>query len=255
MDVEDGQLNQDVPDAPHTPRAEPIGNLECPLPMSHDRAIEASHFLSRMEHDYHDPQLFRFNLNAYLSSLRAVTEMLLKETERLGKGPEWKVARQVFSDDTVLAKFTAARNAALHQKAIYDGSQVDAGMFRGRKLKLAFQLHVDHDQKSGEWLKRLQTHAVGLFIDEKHSVVGEQLGVSRTYIIPKLSAEEDALRASRRAFARMTKVVDAAHKIFGMSGGALEDDQMLNSHDISHIMVLLESDVDPTLPDKWGWND
>lgn len=255
MDSGDGQRNEDTADAPHTPRAEPVGDLECPLPMSHDRAIEASHFLNRMEHDYHDPQLFRFNLNAYLSSLRAVTEMLLKETERLGQGPEWKVARQVFKEDTVLANFTAARNAALHQKAIYDGSRVAAGMFRGRKLKMAFELDVDHDQKSVEWLKRLQTHGVGFFVDEAHSAIGEQLGVSRTYIIPKLSAEEDALRASRRAFARMTKVVDAAHNLFGMTGGALEDEQMLNPHDISHIMVLLESDVDPTLLEKWGWND
>lgn len=254
MDDQIGQLNEGVPDAPHTPRAEPVDDMECPLPMSHDRAIEASHFLGRMEHDYHNPQLFRFNLNAYLSSLRAVTEMLIKETERLGKGPEWKEARQVFVGDSVLAKFTVARNSALHQKAIYDGSRVDAGMFRGRKMKMAFQLHVDHDQESAEWLKRLQTHGVGFFIDKEHSVIGEQLGVSRTYVIPTLSAEEDALRASRRAFARMTKVVDAAHGLFGMPSDALEDEQMLHPHDLSHIMVLLESDVDPTLPEKWGWN-
>lgn len=249
------QSNEGVPDAPPTPKAEPVEDSECPLPMSHDRAIEASHFLSRMEHDYHNPQLFRFNLNAYLSSLRAVTEILIKETERLGKGPEWKRARQAFQDDTVLARFTDARNKALHQKAIYDGSQVDAGMFRGRKLKLAFQIRVSHDEESREWLKRVQKHGTGLFVDEQHSAIGEQLGVARTYVIPQLSTDEDALRASRRAFARMTQVVDAAHTLFGMPSDALEDEQMLNPHDLRHIMVLLESDVDPSLPEKWGWND
>lgn len=120
---------------------------------------------------------------------------------------------------------------------------------------MAFQLHVDHDRKSVEWLERIQKHTVGLFVDEERSAIGEQLGVRRTYIIPQLSAEEDVLRASRRAFARMTKMVNAAHNLFRQTADSLEDEQMLHPHDLEHIMVLLESDVDPNLPEKWGWID
>ena len=223
--------------------------------MSHDRLAEASYFLREMEGHYHDPKRFRFNLNAYLAAVRATIEILQKEMERLGRVQEWKERSGVFKRDDVLSRFALARNATLHQSAIYDGSKIQAGMFRGRKLKLAMASDVSHDHTTQEILQRVQATGTGFFIDEEHSALAEQLGVDRKYWIGQISKDEDVLSACRRAFARMTRVMEEAHNMFEMHAGVIDENDILNPAALREITVLLETDVDPGLIDTWGWND
>lgn len=225
----------------------------CPLPFSHDRFEEAHYFLHRMEIEYHRPALFRFHLNAYVSALRAVHEMLRKELERNGHAAWWKIRSIEFREDDVLARFARGRNVALHQRAILEGSRVQLGLFRGHKLKLTIGMETQTDEPSEDLLTRMAPRLVGFLIDEDHVALGEQLGVQRTYFVRELSEDEDVLRASRRALARTTRALSEAHKRMGAEHEASLDEDLLDERQLLAITTLLETDIDPTAATRWGW--
>jgi hypothetical protein len=225
----------------------------CPVPMAHDRYTEADYFLHRMEAEYHNPQVFRFNLNAYVSALRAVHSMLERELERAGHIQWWKQRRQEFANDPVLARFTRGRNIALHQRALVEGSQITIGLFRERRLKLAGSHEIRSDETSQQLLTRMLPYFVKFLIDEEHMAIGEQIGVQRLYFVKELSNAEDVLRASRRALARTTKALSEAHNRFGGKHEALEDYDVLRESALDEVTVLLETDIDPDAAKRWGW--
>ena len=79
----------------------------------------------------------------------------------------------------------------------------------------------------------------GLFVDEAHSAIGEQLGVRRLYFVDDLSKDEDVLRASRRALARTSQALAEAHNRLGADhtpatdGDVLDDSGPRGHHDAS----------------------
>jgi len=228
----------------------------CPIPMSHDRFNEAHYFLHRMEQTYHEPRPFRYNLNAFVSAHRAVHEMLRVELEAKGEIAWWRDRRREFADDDVLSRFAVGRNIVLHQRAILEGSQVGIGVFRGRTLKLAVMHDLQTDETSAALLLRMVPRILGGagVLDEEHSAVGEQLGVQRLYFVKDLSQDEDVLRASRRALARTSGAVAEAHNRFGGQHEPTLEDTVLDGASIESINVLLETDLDPTAPTRWGWD-
>lgn len=232
---------------------EPGDSWSCPLPDSHGRFHEAHYFLHKIEEHYHEPQLFRFYLNAFIAALRAVHELLGREIERHGHVQWWKKHKQEFIDDDVLSRFARGRNVSLHQRAILRGSRVTMGVFRGRRLKLAMTSEVQSDESSAALLRRMAPLAYQMFLDEEHSAIGEQLGVQRLYFVSELSDEEDALRACRRALARTTRALSEAHNRLGATQEPTTDEDVLNADELEAITVLLESDIDPDAPVRWRW--
>lgn len=45
----------------------------------------------------------------------------------------------------------------------------------------------------------------------------------------------------------------AAHRLYGIEAGHLPDNLFISPERLALVSVLLESDVDPQLPAKWGW--
>lgn len=225
----------------------------CPLPESHDRFNEAHYYLHQIEQHYHNPQTFRYSVNAYIAALRAVHELLAKELERNGEIRWWKDRRKEFVDDDVLSKFARGRNIALHQRPLVRDSQVSIGLFRGRRLKLAMQLNVKTDEPSQSLLERVGPKLVELYVGEEHSALGEQIGVQRLYFVRELSDVEDVLRASRRALARTSRASAEAHNRLGADHTPASDDDVVDDSQIESVTVLLESDLDPEAPARWGW--
>lgn len=113
------------------------GSVACPLPASEDRLIECFHVANRLDVEYHDPRAFRYNLNALVTALSSVRELLQKEIEKAGRVRDWNKVREPFRKDPWLDAIKVARNTTLHQKAIFDGSQAEVGLYRGRRHKLA----------------------------------------------------------------------------------------------------------------------
>lgn len=227
--------------------------IACPVPMTEDRLMECFHNIEHLERDYHDPRNFRFSLNALLASLSSVSTIAQKEVEKKGDIVRWNDARAPFKNDPWLGAAKRARNVTLHQKAIFDGSKVDIGLYRGRRHKLSYRQDIRGDIHSSEILKSWNESELGrMFLDPGHSAIGEQYGVWRKYWIKEVSGDEDVLIAMRRALIRAHDLVVATHDIYGVKLQHISDD-WLKPEDLAEVSVLLESDIDPTLPKKWGW--
>lgn len=231
-----------------------VNGADCPAPISEDRLQESFHFLYQLEENYHDPRAFRFNLNALLAAIRSTSHLLQNEMDRLGSVQWWKKRREEFRTDPVLLAVQDGRNTTLHQTAILDGSMVQIGLFRGRRLKLAVGGEVPHDRTSVDLLRAWQGSEVSaLFLDENRSDVGEQYGVQRLYFVKKLSKDEDTLTVCRRAIARTLRMVAAAHELRDLEVPMLYESDYVSQASLSRVSVLLETDVDPSLFQKWGW--
>ncbi|MFI0487204.1 hypothetical protein [Actinomadura sp. 9N215] len=228
------------------------GDANCPLPMAHDRFEEAHWFLHQMMDTYHHPAIFRYSTNAFLSALKAVAEML--RTEMKANGHEVWVGQMFerFKADPVLLKFNNSRNIVIHHRSLLHGSRIETGLFRGRKLKLASRIDVDHDADSGDILSFIQSKWLGSMLDEGHSALNEQLGVRRTYLVSEISENEDVFTASNRAWSRISSVLSEAHSLLSSSFPAISEADR-QAHDVDHINLLLEMDIDPGALERWGW--
>ena len=216
--------------------------------------MECFHNAERLEAEYHDPRAFRFNLNALLASICSVSSIAQKEIEKKGNVVQWNVAREPFKNDPWLGAIKGARNVTLHQKAIFDGSKVDMGLYRGRRLKIAISQEIRGDVHSADILQYWNESELGrMFLDPGHSALNEQYGVWRKYWIDEVSTSEDVLIAIRRALIRAHDLVAIAHGIYKIKVEHIPDDYYLSPEGLARVSVLLESDVDPTLPKKWGW--
>lgn len=216
--------------------------------------MECFHHAERFENSYHDPRAFRFDLNALLAAVSSVGEIAQKEIEKRGDIAQWNAVREPFKSDRWLGAVRQARNATLHQRAIFDGSRVHIGLYRGRRHKLSLSADVRGDLHSADILRRWSRSDAGLlFLDPEHSAIGEQYGVWRTYWIDEISDSEDVLLVMRRALIRTHDLLVAAHRMYEVDVKPLPDDFYLSAEGLAQVNVLLESDVDPTLPKVWGW--
>ncbi|MCD4850790.1 hypothetical protein ACX800_22755 [Paenarthrobacter nitroguajacolicus] len=228
--------------------------IECPVPNAEDRWLETFNAVARLEEQYHDPRSFRYNLNAFLASISSIREIIQKELEQRGDVQRWNAERKPFTNDPWLRALARARNVTLHQQAIFDGSFVQIGLYRGRRHKLSVATKVPHDVPSANLLK-LWTHSEAgrMLLDDEHSAIGEQYGVWRKYHIKEISESEDVLTMARRGVIRSHDMMAVAHRLYGIDTGYIADDPYISDGALAVVTILLESDLDPTLPSKWGW--
>ncbi|MFC8304875.1 hypothetical protein ACFUCV_14470 [Specibacter sp. NPDC057265] len=230
--------------------------IECPLPQSEDRLMETFAAHRRLEAEYHDPRAFRYNLNAFLASVSSIQQILQKEVEQRGDVQRWNQVRDPFREDPWLKALARARNVTLHQQAIFDGSLVHIGMYRWRRHKLSVAKQLPHDVPSERLLKWFPDTALGkMFLDEEHSAWGEEYGVWRQYNIAEISETEDVLTMTRRGSIRSHDLLAAAHRLYTIEAGNIHDEYLLSKDALAQVTVLLESDIDPSLPSKWGWHE
>ncbi len=92
-----------------------------------------------------------------------------------------------------------------------------------------------------------------MFVQPNRPFIGEQLGVRRVYLEPKLSADHDVLTASDMILSQLCSLVDDCHLHLGVPFDADAHDCNI-PHDLEHHAVLLETDIDPSLVKKWDWD-
>lgn len=221
---------------------------DSPIASTVDKYLESYYFINSMLSNYHDHYAFRFNLNAFIQALRNITWMLQSESNRPDTFAEWyATAQESMKTDDLLRRFVNVRNLIVKQEMLSTKSKAYMGIFRGRKLKLAVGGEVPVFFDTLELLEKAKKFIIGFMLDEAHSVIGEQVGVQREWVVEAIG-DEEVVTLCTRALLKIGDILKSAHSLYGV-----EFDQSLNLPHISNYQVILESDIKPTLPEQWGW--
>jgi len=222
---------------------------ECPIPDTHQKFKEAAYFLGRCAELYHVPSEFQFNLNAFIQSLRNITFMLQSEPNRTESFASWYESKQEeMKKNNLLRRFVQARNIVVKQCSLKARSYARSGVFEGRQIKLGMQHPVPLFTPSAWILERLKVN-VGFFLDEARSQPWEQFGVHRTWIVEEIG-DSEVLGLCLRSLNSIGAVIGEAHRLFGADVDGVELEM-----DMLRTQTYLETDIDPSLIAKWGWND
>jgi len=222
---------------------------DCPIPDSHDRFNESHYNIGQMLENYHNPDIFRFNLNSFLQSLRSVTFILQKELSKKENFDTWYSSQQeIMKQDDLLKKFVEGRNIVVKQKNLNFKSTADLGMFRYKKLKLAFGIKVPIDVDSPQLLDHYKDKIIGTFIDKEHSAIGEEVGIKRKWMVEELG-DDEVVSLCDSAWSKIGVVISKAHEFCKFTYEPPPE----HGHDIEKASVMVESDIDPSLHKTWGW--
>ena len=211
---------------------------------------EACYFMCQMLDTYHKMDFFIFNLNATVQAIRNITFMLQSELGDNSTLQKWYESKQEdMRSNKSLKNFKDARNTIVKKGSLQHKSTLQVGLFRGYQFKLGMGGDVPITADSYHILKKAQETFYNLYVDPEHTTIGEQLGVKREWYAEDLSNDE---------------VVTACNNAIDYFGDILlELATLLNANfkwkigttplQLAKFQVLLESDVDPSLPKKWGW--
>lgn len=224
----------------------------CPIPETHDKFNEAHYFLERMMNEYHNPQQFRWNLNAFLQALRSVTFYLQAEQAGSPDFKKWYSTQQaMMREDELLRTFLEGRNVVVHERSLVLTSRAEIGVFRleydgSHKHRMSIGMSVPAELPSSYILREMAPKLK--FLDEEHSSIGEEYGVVRYWASGELG-EEEILTLCDRAWARIGRVVADGHSLLCASYEAPNEE----AHRPENCNLMTETDLDPSLMDKWGW--
>lgn len=221
---------------------------ECPIPDTHQKLKEAGYFLGKCAEHYHEPEDFQFNLNAFIQALRNTTFMLQSEQSKPEGFRAWYASKQAeMRESDLLRRFIQARNVVVKQSSLKARSTARSGVFQGRHCKLGMNHSLPLFAPSKWILERLKAR-VGFFLDEQHSQPWEQFGIYRIWVVEELG-DQEVLGLCVQAINHIRVIVEDAHGMFGVNveSFAVEVDTL-------RTQTLLETDVDPSLIAKWGWD-
>lgn len=230
---------------------------DCPTPDAHEKLREATFFFRQAIRSVHEPAAFRYNLSAFLQAARSVDYFLLHHGTSHDAFDGWyrKLRSDFGARFPELARVIDARNLVVHERILSHHSQVRSGIFRGRRIKLTVESHLPLDISSTELLLRAQEAFVGRLLDEAHSAIGEQIGVERIWIVQELDEAKDVTLVAHRATRDLHVLLGEVHAFYGAVFEPANADQLRDpsEDDLNEVRVLLESDLDPSLPSKWNW--
>lgn len=219
-----------------------------PIPATLDKFHEAFFFLNQTMRSYHSPAEFRFNLNAFIQALRNITFMLQSEENKTEGFAEWYAAKQEeMRGNELLKKFVGARNLIVKQGMLEARSTAHVGIFKGRNFHVGVGGNISPFMDTRSIFEKAREFYIGYMIDEEHSAIGEQIGVEREWVVDEIGPGE-VVTLCYRALDYMSNLVSEAHGLYGVKLEPLSVEP-----DIQKMKVVLESDLDPTLPKKWGW--
>lgn len=124
------------------------------------------------------------------------------------------------------------------------------GLYRYRKIKCVFSFDNLHPfVDSMTIFNNIVPKFIKLgFVDKEHRALGEEIGIRREWYCDDLG-EKEVLLTCYEAYIEICNIMIEAHAFFDLElvPQGFPQDFLENIH------IILESDLDPTLPKKWGW--
>jgi hypothetical protein len=235
---------------PRGPREVYRRREECPVGATHDKLEEAHYFLHGMLFTIHHPDEFRWNLNAFLQACRSVLYLAKADLRRRDGFAEWWTSANAELDrNAVVRRAIDSRNFVVHERMLNQSSKADAGIYRGRKMKLVFFGDPPNDWYSEALLRYEVFVWTGVYLDAEHSEYDMQFGVKREWRVAELGDGDVVLRCDE-AFSALGAFVGAAHQFAGVDMPE-EPAEPVGTHDPENYNLILETDIDPSLAEKW----
>jgi hypothetical protein len=159
----------------------------------------------------------------------------------------WYTEQQdIMRSDQLLRAFVEGRNIVCKRRNLLVNSSALIGWFRGRKLKGAISTNINPSIPSeyalSEFAPKLK------LVLENHPFVGEEYGVERDWIVAELG-DENVVVLCNKAWCQIGATVAAAHEFMKCPWEPPPE----HVHTPELVKLLTETDLDPSLPKKWGW--
>jgi hypothetical protein len=127
---------------------------------SFDRFQEAHWWIHCLEERYHNADLFRWHLNAFLRALKEAPSMLQMELQNHPGFPAWfKGQREKLRSDPLLRFLSEKRDHVVHRGMLLPGSRGTIGITEGRGIKLGISMPINALEDSAHAMTRY-LHAI-----------------------------------------------------------------------------------------------
>lgn len=222
----------------------------CPVPLAHDRIVEAHFFWHQTANTYHHPDLFRFHLSALLNGLVGTRNLLLRDVTEDPEALTWVEAaiEAARAASPSVAWSIDLRNTLVHESRLLQQSKVTYGAFRWFGVsKLAFGTVTNpfvSTQDIAESL--LEAHHLGddtfdlgiLTPDED-----QYFGLTREWMLPIEDEPTELLEATRESLQWFRGIVVHLHE-HGAEGEVKAHSLTCESNLIQyqHVPLLLHAD-------------
>lgn len=224
----------------------------CPTFGSHDKLAEAHYFIHEMVDHYHEPDLFRYSLSAFLQSARNVTFVLQSEMSRMSRFEEfWKGRQSEMRADSDLELLNDARVTVVHKSSLIPSSSMFIGHFKYGKPKAGFgAMPLDPMMESIVALARgRQTDP----FEHPHRVwSGEEFGLQRMWALRE-APDKELVQFALSTLTKIAEVFSQTHEWAGYGPLKSGKCEHFNSEDYRNLReseVFLEVakawDSDPT---------
>ena len=191
--------------------AESLGahGSSCPIPFTHDRLREAHHWWHEMAHYYHEPELFRYRLGAYVVAARGVTYMLQKESSKIDDFrwyDEWVLRAK---SDKFLLWLNDARTNFIHRQALEPKSYL-----KMRCIDNPRERHfLDEEDEEGSNIYKVNPFACTHYYIGKGPLTDHAHEFTRHWEMDGLACE--VLESCATIHDRLDEVVTEAHERLG----------------------------------------
>ena len=115
-------------------------------------------------------------------------------------------------------------------------------------MKLSMSTDIPPFAKTEKLLEITSKFVCNMFLGGKHEIIGEQAGVERTWVVEELG-DGEVIAKCIDAMNYMIALVEEAHQFSGCSSKL----EFFGLADMREFTVLLETDADPSLFEKWNW--
>jgi hypothetical protein len=193
----------------------------CSMPSTHDKLSEAHYFIHQMVDHYHEPDLFRYNLSAFLQAARNVTFVLQSEaSDKPDFGVLWKTLQDEMRAEPDLRLLNDSRVTVVHKSSLIPASTMFIGHFKYGKPKSGF-VSVPLDPMTQSIVALVHGRKLLQSSEHPHRAwSGEEFGLQRRWAL-KEAPEAELVQFALVALTKIADVVSRVHEWTGF--GTLQE--------------------------------